>query len=148
MSRLTNGQKKEWAKLLFIRENLTQKAISEKVGVTQKTMMSWIQKGNWNKLKNSIILTKSEELSRLHAQLRELNDHIENKPEGQRFPSKAEADILSSLKMAIKAFEGETSISEIIDVSIEMLEWLRMHNFEKAQELSPLFDQFIKTKLK
>jgi DNA-binding XRE family transcriptional regulator len=148
MAKLTNEQKREWAKLLYMRENMTQKAIAEKIGISPQSMKAWIDKGNWTKLKNSIILTKSEELSRLHSQLHELNDHIENKPEGQRFPSKAEADILSSLKMAIKAFEGETSIAEIIDVSIEMLEWLRMIDFEKAKELSPLFDQFIKSKLK
>lgn len=148
MSRLNISQKKEWAKLLFLRENLTQKAIAEKVGVTQKTIGSWIDKGNWNKLKNSIILTKSEELSRLHMQLRELNNHIEKKEEGQRFPSKAEADILSSLKMAIKAFEGDTSVADIIDVSIEFLDWFKVIDFEKSKEISAIFDQFIKTKLK
>lgn len=148
MGQLTNNQKKEWAELLFLRENLTQKELAAKVQVTEKTISSWIKKGKWEQKKNSIILTKTEELSRLHAQLRELNDHIEKKPEGQRFPSKSEADVLTSIKSAIKAFEGETSVAVIIDVSIKMLDWIRPVDFEKAKELSNIFDQFIKNQLK
>jgi DNA-binding XRE family transcriptional regulator len=145
---LKRNEKKEWAKLLFLRENITQKEIAEKVGVSQKTIGTWIEKDNWDKMKNCIMLTRTEELTRLHSQLREFNDHIENKPAGQRFPNKAEADALTSIKSAIKAFEGETSIREIVDVSRDVLTWLRPVDFEKAKEISHIFDQFIKSKLK
>ena len=94
------------------------------------------------------MLTRIEELSRLHNQLREFNDHIESKPAGQRFPSKAEADSLCTIRDSIIAFEGETSIREIVDVSRGVLTWLRPVDFEKAKEISHIFDQFIKSKLK
>lgn len=148
MGHLRNSEKKEWAKLLYLRENYTQKEIAHKVSVTELTIARWIKGENWAKMKNSIILTKSEELTRLHHQLREFNDYISTKPEGMRFPNKAEADALTAIKSAIKAFESETSISVIIDVSIRVLEWLRTIDFEKSKEVSNIFDQYIKSQLK
>lgn len=148
MAELTRVQKKEWAQMLYVKENLSQKAIAEKVKVSQKTMGDWIKKGKWESLKSSITLTKTVELARFHRQLKELNDSIENKPEGQRYPSKAEVDVISQLKDAIKAFEGNASITSIIDVSIELLQWYEKIDFAKSRELSFVFDLFIKSKLK
>lgn len=144
---LSIKQKKEWAKLLYLRENITQKDICEKVDISQRTLSLWVNKEKWSKMKNSIILTKSEELTRLYNQLREMNDFIESKDQGKRFPSKAEADTLTSLKTAIKAFENEASITTIVDVSIKLIEWLRPIDFEKSKEISNIFDQFIKYQL-
>ena len=40
MTDLTNQQKREWAKVLYIREDLTQAEIAEKVGVSRRTIIS------------------------------------------------------------------------------------------------------------
>ena len=42
MADLSNLQKKEWAKLLFTKENLTQQEIAERVGVSRVTINKWI----------------------------------------------------------------------------------------------------------
>ena len=144
---MDNAQKKEWAKTLFLKESLSQKEIATRVGVSNQTICKWVAEGNWEKLKVSISLTKEEQLKQFYNQIAELNKVISERASGERFPSSTEADTISKLATAINKIEVETSITEIIDVSIQMLEWLKEVDFSKAKELSNLFDQFIKEKL-
>ena len=51
--KMTNEQRKEWAKLLFVKENLTQAEIAERVGVSRVTVNKWINTENWEHLKVS-----------------------------------------------------------------------------------------------
>lgn len=147
---LTNTQKKDWAKLLFIKENLTQKEIAERVGVTAKTMSSWVNnpKENWEILKSSIIITKSEELSRIYMQVNEINTFIFDKPVGNRFASSKEADILSKLTASARNLETETSVSDVIEVFKRFSNWLRAVDLEKAKEFISYQDAFIKSIMK
>lgn len=62
MADLSNLQKKEWAKLLFTKENLTQQEIAERVGVSRVTINKWINSENWEHLKVSITITREEQL--------------------------------------------------------------------------------------
>src|SRR5690606_34412866 len=55
---LTKAQAREYAKTLFLSENLHQKVIAERVGVTEKTIGRWIEVGGWRKLKRSLLTTK------------------------------------------------------------------------------------------
>jgi len=141
-------EKKEWAKLLYLKENMTQKEIAAKVNVTEKTLSKWVNTERWEQMKASIIVTKSEELQRVYMQIRELNDFIFRRPEGERFANTKEADTLNKLTSAARDLETETSVSDIIDVSIRLLDWLRPIDFNKAKELSNVFDIFIKDQLK
>jgi hypothetical protein len=118
------------------------------VHVTPKTIGKWIADGKWESLKTSVITSKSEELARIYMQIRELNDHIFSRPEGERFADSKEADSLNKLTSAARDLESETSIASIVDVSISLLDWLRPIDFEKSKELSNLFDMFIKSRLK
>lgn len=148
MNGLTRDQKKDLAKLLFIKEGLTQKEIAARVDAAESTVSRWAVSENWDKLKISFVVTKEEELSRLYMQLRELNDFIMKRPEGERFVSNKEADTLTKLTAAIRTLETETSLSEIISVTRRFLDWLRKFDLQKAQELSDIFDAFIKESLK
>lgn len=42
---LSNTQKKEWAKTLYLKENLTQQEIADRVGVSRATVNRWIADG-------------------------------------------------------------------------------------------------------
>ena len=41
MADLTNAQKKEWAKTLYLKENLTQQEIADRVGVSRVSVSNW-----------------------------------------------------------------------------------------------------------
>ena len=147
MAELTNKQKQDWAKVLYLKENLNQKEIAGKVGVTEKTMSRWVNDGNWDMLKSSIIVTKEEELRRIYMQINQLNSHIFAKEEGKQFADSKEADTLTKLTAAARSLETETSVADIIEVAQQMCNWIKRDDLSKAQELSTLFDAFIKTKL-
>jgi transcriptional regulator with XRE-family HTH domain len=141
-------QKKEWAKLLYTRENLSQKEIAEKVGVSAVTINKWVKDGSWDRLKQSMLITRDTQLSRLYMQVDELNTAIMNREEGARFPDYKEADIINKLTNAIKAMETDASIADITAVGKRLVTWLRTFDVEKAIEVARIIDDFIKDILK
>lgn len=145
---LTNKQKKEWAKLIYLSENLLQKDIATKVGVTEKTIGGWIKDENWEALKSSVIITKEQELRRIYMQINELNNHIFSREEGTRFANSKEADTLNKLAATARSLETDTSVAEIIEVAKNFIQFVRREDNEKAKDITKLFDEFIKTKLR
>ena len=147
MADLTNAQKKEWSKTLYMRENLTQQEIAERVGVSRVTVSNWVRAGKWEEQKAGLTLTRQEQVANLYRQVAEINRAISARAEGERFPNSKEADILGKLSAAIRNMEQETGIADIISVLTGFIEWLRPFDLEKAKELTRLADAYIKDKL-
>lgn len=147
MADLTNAQKKEWAKTLYLRENLTQQEIAERVGVSRVTVSNWMRAGKWEEQKAGLTLTRQEQVANLYRQVAEINRVISTRAEGERFPNSKEADILGKLSAAIRNMEQEVGIADIISVLIGFIEWLRPLDLDKAKELTRLADAYIKDKL-
>ena len=147
MADLTNAQKKEWAKTLYMRENLTQQEIAERVGVSRVTVSNWVRAGKWEEQKAGLTLTRQEQVANLYRQVAEINRAISARAEGERFPNSKEAEILGKLSAAIRNMEQETGIADIISVLTGFIEWLRPFDLEKAKELTRLADAYIKDKL-
>ena len=147
MADLTNAQKKEWAKTLYLRENLTQQEIAERVGVSRVTVSNWVRSGKWEEQKAGLTLTRQEQVANLYRQVAEINRAISARAEGERFPNSKEADILGKLSAAIRNMEQETGIADIISVLTGFIEWLRPLDLDKAKELTRLADAYIKDKL-
>lgn len=147
MADLTNAQKKEWAKTLYLRENLTQQEIAERVGVSRVTVSNWVRSGKWEEQKAGITLTRQEQVANLYRQVAEINRAISARADGERFPNSKEADILGKLSAAIRNMEQETGIADIISVLTGFVEWLRPLDLDKAKELTRLADAYIKDKL-
>lgn len=142
--------KKEYAKLLFTQEKLSQKEIAERAKVSEQTITKWVNENNgeWRRLRQNLIVTKKEQLSRIYEQLDEITEQIQTREKGKRYVNSKEADILVKLTAAAKNLETEASISDIIEVSMRFLNWLRPIDLEKAKEFSGYLDGFIKDQLK
>lgn len=147
MAALNNSQKKQWAQTLYLRENLTQLEIAERVGVSRVTVSKWVRDGKWEEQKAGITLTRQEQVANLYRQVAEINRTIATRHEGERFPNSKEADILGKLSAAIRNMEQETGIADIISVLTAFIEWLRPLDLDKAKELTRLADAFIKDRL-
>jgi len=146
MADLTIKQKKEWAKMLYTKENLTQAEIADRVGVSRVTVGKWINFEKWEHFKVSVTITKEEQLKNLYRQLQELNAAILKKPEGERYATTAEADTIAKLANAIRKMETELSLSEVISAFGGFINWLRSIEPEKVKEISPIMDAYIKSK--
>lgn len=94
---LTIAQKKEYAGVLYLKDNLTQQEIAEKVGVSRQTLSKWIKAEKWEERKVGVTLTREEQISNLHRQVAEINKVIMEREPGKRFATTAEADTLGKL---------------------------------------------------
>jgi len=146
-TKTTVRQKKEWAELLFSRTMMTQKEISERVGVSEQTLGKWKEAGAWDQLRSSFFITKGQELARIYQQISNLNQAISQRNENERFATTREADTISKLASAAKSLESDLSISDIVDVFLEFTNWLRENDFNKAKDVSDLMDAYIKHKM-
>lgn len=70
----------EFAKTLFVNEGLTQKEIAVRLDVSEKTVGTWVKKGNWEKLKTSLLVTRDNQLSELYKQLENATMEIKTRP--------------------------------------------------------------------
>jgi transcriptional regulator with XRE-family HTH domain len=148
MANLTSAQKKEWAGMLYLKENLTQAEIAEKIGVSRQTISKWIKAEKWEERKVGITLTREEQIASLYRQVAEINKAIDERPKGERFASSKEADILGKLSAAIKKMETDTGIADIISVGTRFIEFVRPIDLDSAKNITRLFDAFIKTSIK
>ncbi|MFA5450602.1 MAG: DDE transposase family protein [Dehalococcoidales bacterium] len=139
-------RKKELAQFFFTNSNLSQKEIAEKVGISEVSMSRWSREGKWDTLKASVTITRQEQLNRVYQQISAINNKIIEEQKG--IPTGADADVLAKLAAVVERLEKETSITDVVSVSMKFLDWLRKIDTEKAKELSYLFDAFIKDLLK
>ncbi|MDR1336520.1 MAG: putative DNA-binding transcriptional regulator [Tannerella sp.] len=142
------GQKKEWARLLYTRENLTQKEIAEKTGVSAVTVNKWVKEGSWDRLKQSMLVTREVQLNRMYMQLDEMTSVIMAREEGSRFADSREAAAIRDLTAAIKKLETEASVGDIYEVARRLLDWLRPVNADRALLVANVIDEFIKHVMK
>lgn len=147
MAELTTQQKKSWAQTLYLKENLTQQEIADRVGVSRVTVGKWIRDGKWEEHKAGLTITREQQIANLYRQVAEINRAIENRPDGERFANAGEADILSKLSSAIRKMETDAGISDIISVLTQFINFIRPADLEKAKEVTRLADAFIRSKL-
>ena len=70
-----------------------------------------------------------------------------SRPEGERYATSKEADILGKLAAAISKMEQEIGIADTISVLTGLIEWVRYIDIGKAKELTGIADAYIKDKL-
>ncbi len=143
---MTIDQKKEFAKLLYVRERLTQKEVAERTGVSEATMSKWVRENGWEKLRRSLLVTKQEQIGRLYDQLEALNAEVEKRE--IKVPDNKEADVLSKLTAALRNLETEVNIGEVVEVGMQFCDYVRQQQSDKAGDVVQLFDGFIKTLIK
>ncbi len=141
-------QLRDYAKLLYTKERITQKEIAARVGVSEVTISKWARADNWEGLKINLSVTREERMMSTMIQLTELDSAIANQAAGFRYPNSKEADIRRKLVADLAALEIDCGIKDIVDVSVKFLEWLRRTDLNKAQEMSDYFDAFIKEQLR
>ena len=141
--------RKNLAYNLFTKDGvITQKELSERVKITEKTIGKWITEGKWQSERTSLMLTREHELKRTYKQWTALNDKIEKRGAGADFPDVKESDILSKNAAAIDRLETEVSAKEAIEVMQAVVNFARVENLAEAKIVMKWFDMFIKTKLK
>lgn len=134
--------KKDYAKRLYV-EGYTQKAIAEIVGVTEKTIGKWKEKYNWDHHKKGYLITKETQIQEWQDQIDELNTAIRCRPEGERYASSKEADIIGKLSKAIQNLEKEVAIEDKVNAFIDLIKFVRVKDYKKAQMIADEANKYI-----
>lgn len=142
---LSIAQKKEWAELLYLRGDLLQKDIAAKVGVSERTLSKWVGGGEWERLKKSMLTTKSEILRNLYDLLDKISQKLK---EEESIGDSKIADMYVKYTAAINNLETETSIAQISEVGRMFVNHLQGIDPQYALSVLNHFDNFIKEKLK
>lgn len=147
MGDLTNIQKKEWAQLLYLKENLTQQEIADKVGVSRRTVVSWVNAGKWEEMKTGLTMTREQQIMNIQRQIAEINRTIAERPQGERFATATESKTIAQLSAAIDKLEKDAGLKDLISSATRFLVWLRAIDINKAKEFGTLWDNFIRSTL-
>ncbi|WP_233861002.1 helix-turn-helix transcriptional regulator [Tenacibaculum piscium] len=149
MARRTKEQTerlKQLAQHLYLSDNqASQKQLSEKIGVTEKTISNWINDGNWEDRRLSLLTSKSNQLNRLYRQLDALTKSIENR--ANNFADSKEASTIINYTASIKNLETETSIGDIIQVAKDFVQFVAGSDYDHSKQITKLFDEFINSKI-
>lgn len=140
---MNNAEKKGLAKELYMHSTDTQKAIAERVKVTEKTISKWVEEGNWKNMKAAQISTKDEIVSRY---MRMIGKILELAETEDRVITDAEADRISKLNKAKDAIDKELGLSVFVQVFQEYNSYLIPLNPELAKENNSFQNKFINNK--
>ncbi len=137
------------AKILFTREKLDQKTVAKRVRVSEVTMSKWVNEFNWKKLRNRLVVGKEQILNDMYDELEEMQNHIRNKKEGERFSDNKEADIKIKLTASIRNLETDLAIGDLVESGIRFIKHLQVKGtIEQVMEISELWNQFIQESIK
>ncbi len=143
--KLTNKQKKEWAKMLYMKELMTYQDIAAKVGASRVTVSGWARREKWEMLRAADTTTREELRRNLYIQMAEIQKAIAARD--SKYATPAEADTIAKLSGAIAKLEGDCTTASIISVGKRFLTYVKNQKPEAVGEIAQLYDGFVKQSL-
>ena len=135
-------EKRNIAQPLYTKGKLSRKEICNIVGIAEKTLRAWIEKYNWDDLKEAYSVTRQQLLADAYTQLKAVNQRIEEKG---GIPDKTLTDAKSVLRKEIELL-SDSPVHVYIEVFQEVTEWLMSNHPSRAAEISQLLLTFIEEK--
>lgn len=143
------SDKQYLAKILFTREQLEQKVVAKKVGVSEKTMSKWVNDFNWKALRNRLVVGKEEILTGLYDELEQLRAAVNKRKDGERFSTNTEADTKIKLTASIRNLETKLAIADLVESGIRFIKHIqKVGTIEQVLEFSDLWNSFIQASIK
>jgi transcriptional regulator with XRE-family HTH domain len=139
--------KKDLARILFTREQLDQKIVAQRVGVSEKTMSKWVNDEGWKELRNRMLISKEDQLNSFYEQLSNLNEQI--KKNEFAVPDSKQADIQIKLTASIRSLETDLAIGDIVSSGIKFIKHIqKVGTIDQVKEFAELWNSFIQSEIK
>ena len=135
---LAYNERKEWAKMLYTREDKTIKDITLTVGIEEADVRLWVVEGAWDGIKRSLMISKETQLAHLYNILEKLNSKSADEV------TIKDVDHILKYTTIIKNLEVAPSRATVLEVSDLFIHWLRRKDIELTRTLIVHFDAFIK----
>ncbi|MCW3121908.1 MAG: hypothetical protein JWQ38_1400 [Flavipsychrobacter sp.] len=119
-------------------QGMSQKQIAKEVGVSERTIYTWIHQYAWEELKRAAYQAPAKIADNFYSQLIELQDSIAKREPGNRFPTPQEAEISRKLLVCIEKVKKTTSLPQ----SMQVLESFRNFTRNKNPQFTKVLVQY------
>jgi transposase-like protein len=138
--------KKQLARYLYLVQGKTQREIALEVGVSERTIYTWIHQYAWHKLKLAAYQAPATISDNLSSELVEMQSAIAAREPGKRYPTPQEADVIRKLILSIEAMKKTTSLSQNMQMMESFRDYVRPLNSQFSIQLAHYADRFLNTK--
>lgn len=139
-------EKKEIARHLYLTQGMTQKQIATEVGVSERTIYTWIHQYSWDKLKQAAYQAPVTITESICSELAELQADIASREKGKRFPDPKEAETIRKLVIALEKLKKYPSLSLNMQVLETFKNFIRPIDKEFACKLADYMERFLSGK--
>ncbi len=139
-------EKKKQAQQLYMAGGKSQKEIAETVGVSERTVHTWIHQYEWDKLRLAAFRAPVTIADNFCAQLVELQNDIATRPPGKRYPTLEEAEVSRKLIAALEKIKKYPSLSLNMQVLETFRNYVRPLDKEFASKIGRYSEQFLEGK--
>ena len=130
--RIVMISKREFARELFMQQDLTQADIARLLKLNPRTIYRWIKQENWKRIKTAALHAPAAIADKVYYLINETANDIIGKEPGQRIPTNEQARTLNLLTNVIRKLEATPSLGQQIEVMTAFLSNLMHTNKEKA----------------
>lgn len=145
---VSNAQKKEFAKTLYLKEDLDQKAIARKIGISEQTISKWANEGNWKGMKKSLLTSKQDRLIGLYDQLAWVEKKNKEAIEDDDPETNPNYDAIAKISKSIERLEKDAGVGDMIKTVIALINFVEKEDIEAAKTVSHWGYIFIQDKMK
>ncbi|MDB9498579.1 terminase gpP N-terminus-related DNA-binding protein [Nodularia spumigena] len=141
---MAKANERKLAESLYIDGNLTQKEIAEQLGVTEKTLIQWKDKYNWEKLRIAKRTTKSEIINGLYMSISRIMKNAQE--DKNRALSSSETDQIVKLTRSIEVMEGSESLANYVQAMTAFIKYVQSIDIDAAKSIMPWTKEFLTQK--
>lgn len=140
----TTDEKKEWARLLFMKEEKSVDEVAAATGLEPAVVRGWAADGQWHGVRRTMATSRHYQLEKMY----ELLEQLTEKMNASNEINSKDADLLIKYTAAIKNLDLDTGIPQVVEVGTLFTTWLRRQDAALARETALHFDAFIKHRLR
>lgn len=129
-----------------MRTDMTQKEIAAQVGVGGDTIGDWVRKGNWKELKAANSVTRAQVINNTLMQIKELQDEINTRENGKKYPTPKESDTMIKMSNLIRDLDKSLSLPDYISVCSELLRYLSETKPQLSKDVADSVNEFVQIK--
>jgi transposase-like protein len=136
------------AERLYFETKMTKTEIAETLGINRRTLHNWIHENEWDRLKNNAQHMPVYLAENCHFILANMMRHLMSDARAGQPATPAEVQAIQRLTTTAHRLRAGHTISETMQLTNQLLDFVCLHNPAMAIELSPLLRQFVTVRAK
>lgn len=130
------------AQMLYVDRGLEQKVIAATLDISESTISNWKTTGDWEVLREQVMVGAEQEMRRLRTMLR---NHLDKLEKEKKFPDSGEADAIKKVTSAIKDLMGDDVLTmHKYVVGKNFIEFVQQtYGHAKTVEMTELWTEYL-----